>query len=100
MLHGPFGQIACLIAVKKALRNNSRSYLVDGSSIKQDKETELIPSMLTFLIKFWICFCILWFVNFLGWPKYYSLLNMILLITILHFKFPLLTSMQLPYARF
>ena len=66
MWHGPFGQIACFRAGKNALMNKSRSDLLDGSSIKQDKETEFIPNALAFRIMFWIYLIMFSFVNFFG----------------------------------
>ena len=78
--------------------NRSRSDL-DDSSIKQDKETELIPSVLTFRMMFWICFYMFSCVRLLGLVGEVALLKAILLITILHLRFPGLTSIQLASAR-
>jgi hypothetical protein len=96
MWHGNFGQIACLRACKNALMNKSRSDLMDGSSIKQDKETEFIPNALTFRIMFWIYLTMFSCVNFFGKLGWIAVLKRILLITTLHLRFPGLTSMLLP----
>ena len=76
--------------------NKSRSDLMDGSSIKQDKETVFIYNKFTFRIKFRIYLNMLSFVSFFYWIGEFALLKAIVLITNLHLRFPGLTSVQLP----
>lgn len=81
ILFRPFCKKACFRAFKNAYMNNSRSDLVFGSSIKQERDTELIPKKFTFRIKVWICFYMLSCVSFFDISGEFSLLNAILLIT-------------------